>query len=263
MRKVTVLAVVLMVALAGCSTGGDGGGETSPESTATEDMTEAGGMTDDGESGDGTDSNGGSDDQAASGIGLEDAFSSQESAFSGSVELDMTIINGSEESTLVWRNDTERQFVTLTRPSGSTDVYYLTESGSAYRNSSTGETRYGSGDGRIATEAGFTAFFALAGFAYIGVMDWEQARTTTVDGEQAVVFEADSINQSAIEDSNFEMQGEIQSATGQMTVTADGISSASVRITVPRGEVGTDLTITRGGITVEQPDWVDESQFGG
>ncbi len=240
MRKAAIFLVALMVVFAGCSSGGNGGNETDANSTATPENGEPAFET---------------DPMAAA--------NASEDLFAGSVELDMTLINGSEQASFLWRNDTQNQLVRLEGPSGSSDTYYITDGGSAYRNSSTGETRYGSGGGRLEAEAGFSALFAFAGFAYIGIMDWEQARTTTVDGQDAVVYEADSINQSAIENTDFQTDGaEIQSASGEMVITEDGLKSASVRITSSEGEAGVDLTITRGGISVSQPSWVDESQFG-
>jgi len=279
MRKAAIFLVALMVVFAGCSSGGNGGNETDTNSTATPEMDEGdmtpsandsdGGENTDGDSDTGPD--GDSDSNGDDGTDGEPTFetspmaaaNTSEDLFSGSVEVDMTLINGSEQASFLWRNDTQNQLVQLDRPSGSSDTYYITDGGSAYRNSSTGETRYGSGDGRLAGEAALSAFFAFAGFAYIGIMDWEQARTTTVDGQDAIVYEADSLNQSATENTDFQTDGaEIQSATGEMVVTENGLKSASVRITTSEGEAGVDLTITRGGISVSQPSWVDESQFG-
>lgn len=302
MRKLAVVLVALMIVLAGCSGGGNGGGETDADETETPEVTadtttddpgdgmdgsdEGSDDSDADDSGDGGDGMDGSDgdsdssdgddsdssdsdgsddsdsDQGTSDIELSQALNtSAQGPFSGSVELDMTLINGSREQQFVWRNDTQRQLIRLDT-GGATDTYYLSDQGAAYRNSSTGETRYGGPDGMLATEAGFSAFIALAGFSYVGILEWDRTGTTTVNGQQAVTFESDSVNRTAIDENDFSVDGDIESATGEMTVTENGIQSASVRITGGGMEAGVDLTITRGDVTVEAPDWVDESQLG-
>jgi hypothetical protein len=248
-----------MVAIAGCSTGGDSGNETSPDSTSTTELEEEGGTPTDGDTDDGTD---------GSAVNISQELSNAE-PFSGSTQFEMTIINGSEELSITVKNDTERQLYRLEdSQSGGVVEYYITDGPDAYRNTSSGETRYATGESRLENSAGFAiGFLAIAGFGYIGVMDWEPAGTTTVDGQSANVFEADSINQSALsdDDSGFSFTpSNAESGTGRLVIDDQGrLRSASVRINTPQGTVGTDLTITTGDdITVSQPDWIDESQFG-
>lgn len=98
-------------------------------------------------------------------------------------------------------------------------------------------------------------------------MDWEKSGTTTVDGSEAYVFEADSINRSALDTdrSGLTLEADnVESATGRLVIDSDGrLRSARVRITTPEGTSGVDLTIETGDdITVEKPDWIDDSQFG-
>jgi hypothetical protein len=291
MRKAKVILVAVMILLAGCSGGdgtatptdtGDAGtddggmdGTMTPGDGGTATPTDTGdaGTDDGGMDGTMTPSDGGtestpSDDSMTNGQPPSDfnltrtINSSSQNSFSGNVELDMTIINGSEQADFISRNDTQSLLTRLSGPDAGTQAYYVSDNGAAYRNATSGETRYGPSDGALAAEASFTGLFAFVGFSYIGIMDWEFARTATVNGEEAFVYEADSVNRTRLEEDDIQSESEIQSASGEMTVTRNGVQSATVRINSPQGEVGVDLTITRGGITVEKPDWVDDSQFG-
>jgi len=191
------------------------------------------------------------------------------SPLDNSTAVDMTLYNGSDQSDVLARNDTanSRELVSLTSQSTSGSVY-TTEDYVAARNGTTGEVEYGEPDSSVGSSTEFAAGFTLiGGLFYVGLVEWEESGTTTVDGEEAIVYESDSLNETALSQNEgsgtgfgFE-QSEVQSVNGEFVVGQDGqVHSITVEIETPEGTYGIDMAFEYDDITVEKPDWVDESQ---
>lgn len=265
------------------STDGTPMGETSTDGTPT-DETPADGTPTDGTPADGTptdtppsdgtptdtpppddDPDNETDLNESAGQALQGAFNNTGS-YEGPSRIDLTLVNGSRVTDLTVINDTEEELTIYNRSSFSgPTTYYVTDGPDAVRNLTSGETRYGTGDSTIQQSVGFIqGFTLLAAFIYISVMDWEPASETTVDGETAFVFEADSINQSAFDDNaGFTFNpGEVNSAEGEMIITERGIRSLSVTVETPEGLTSVEMDIELGDdIEVDRPDWIDDSEF--
>ena len=182
----------------------------------------------------------------------------------------MTIRNGSRTTTVTVTNDTEQELIVIDDSARSgTTTYYITDGPDAVRNTTSGEIRYGSGESTIETNAGFTtAFTILGGFLFIGAAEWQPAGETTYEGEPAQAFEADSINETFLE---IQAQGgfnigleasEVNSVDGRIILDENGLRMVSLRMETVDGTLGVDLTTDIGeGISVERPDWVDDSEF--
>jgi len=250
MRKATVVVVAAMILLAGCSGGGGGAASPGEESTTT--------LVNNTSEG---------DIQSDSTSPL--ASTATNSQLDNSTEVDMTLYNGSDQSDVLIRNDTanSREFVQLNSQSQSGSVY-TTEDYVAARNGTTGEVEYGEPDSFVGSELEFAADLgALSGLFYIGTVEWEESGTTTVDGEEAIVYESDSLNETVLSQNEgsgtgfgFE-QSEVQSVNGEFVVGQDGqVHSITVEIETPEGTYGIDMAFEYDDITVEKPDWVDESE---
>jgi len=288
MKRMTAVFVAVMVLLAGCGGGGNGTASPAPttmtESTSTADAPSTDTNPPDSQSPDSTptestptdtpppddpddDSDTGDEPELneSAQAALQAAFN-ETGSYGGPYRLDLTLVNGSRETHLTIINDTEEELTTYNRStfSGPT-TYYVTDGPDAVRNRTSGETRYGTGESVIEQSVGFIqAFTLLAAFVYIGVLDWQPAGETTVDGETAYVFEADSLNQSAFEgDDGFTVDpDEVNAAEGEMVLSSRGIHSLSITIDTPDGTVGVDMDVEIGDdIDVERPDWVDDSEF--
>lgn len=257
MRKATVVLVAAMIVLAGCS---GGGGTATPTDGA--DDTEDGTMTPGGDVG----------PQPST----EEVFSSLNSSsggdpFGNATELDMTLYNGSDSTlTVLIQNNTDTGTqLTQFSSEGETLTLYSTSDYVAQRNSTSGEIQYGEPDGNIGFGVNFAAAFALfAGLSYISLVEWEPAGTTSVNGGTGYVYEATSLNETALNNQgnqqminpSFE-QSDVQSVSGQMVVTSDiQFQSLTVEIETPDGTYGTDLSLRYDPVTIDKPDWVDESQ---
>lgn len=253
MRKLTVVVVAAMILLAGCS--GGGGGAASPS-----------------ENGTGTPANETGADismsQPSSPSGLLNESSGDGSTFDNATEIDLVLFNGTEQISLTSRNDTESgtSLLELSTPNGGTATVYTTSEYSAFRNSTTGEEEYGGPDSGVGGGVGFASAFLIFGAsAYTQAVEWETAGTTTVDGEGAFVYEANSLNQSMTEDSQsldpvYE-EGEVDSVDGRLVIGPDGrIYDLNVEIEVPDGTYGTDMSVRYSDVSITKPDWVDESQ---
>jgi hypothetical protein len=299
MKRTAIVFVAVMVLLAGCG-GGDGTvtpassptteststpemtptdgtpmGETSTDGTPT-DETPADGTPTDTPPSDGTptdtpppddDPDNETDLNESAGQALQGAFNDTGS-YEGPSRIDLTLVNGSRVTDLTVINDTEEELTIYNRSSFSgPTTYYVTDGPDAVRNLTSGETRYGTGDSTIQQSVGFVqGFTLLAAFIYVGIMDWEPANETTVDGETAFVLEADSINRSAFDDSqgfNFDLDpSEVNSAEGEMIITERGIRSLSVTVETPEGLTSVEMDVELGDdIEVDRPDWVDDSEF--
>jgi hypothetical protein len=181
----------------------------------------------------------------------------------------MTLYNGSDQSDVLARNDTanSRELVSLTSQSTSGSVY-TTEDYVAARNGTTGEVEYGEPDSSVGSSTEFAAGFTLiGGLFYVGLVEWEESGTTTVDGEEAIVYESDSLNETALSQNEgsgtgfgFE-QSEVQSVNGEFVVGQDGqVHSITVEIETPEGTYGIDMAFEYDDITISKPAWVDESE---
>jgi hypothetical protein len=290
MGRLAILAVALMLVLAGCSGGGNGGAEepeTTMEVTDAEDGTDDGddAGTSDGDS-DGTDSDsdgtdGDSDDSdsdsesdsdSATDTGQELSFneiSSVNERIASAGEIEITFINGSQELSVLIRNDTENELYRVNNNQQSGErVYYITDGPDAFRNTATGRTLYAeAGNETIANDATedpvFTA--ALLSTLYFRTVTWEQTGTRTVDGETRTVYEPLAINETYLQDSPLFREltpSDVQSFEGEVVSDSDGVlRSGTIRLDTSRGSFSSNIEITiDSSLTVERPDWFDESQ---
>jgi hypothetical protein len=290
MRRLPVIVVAALILLAGC--GGGGGGTASPTEELTDtpasetstgdsmDSTATPTMADDGPESTEDDSPSSDDDSQSteddSPSTENDSVSADSSALSSASSEDLfedatvvngTWYNGTEETTAVIRNDTsnDRELTELTRPSGETGTVYTTDDYVAYRNGTTGDVQYGEPDGLVGTGVTFeAAFVAIGPLLYFNFIEWETSRTV-VDGQEAVVYQGESLNETAFTDTqNFDLgfeQGDVQSVDGEIVISSDGqIYSATIEIETGEGTYGGDLSVSYDDSTVTQPDWVDESQ---
>lgn len=283
MRRLPVIVVAAMILLAGC--GGGGGGAASPteeltdtpasetstgdsmDSTATPTMADDGSESRDDDSQSTEDDSQSTENDSVSADSSTLSSASSEDPFEDATVVNGTWYNGTEETTAVIRNDTsnDRELTELTRPSGETGTVYTTDDYVAYRNGTTGDVQYGEPDGLVGTGVTFEAgFVAIGPLLYFNFIEWETSRTV-VDGQEAVVYEGESLNETAFTDTqNFDLgfgQGDVQSVDGEIVISSDGrIYSATVEIETDEGTYGGDLSVSYDDITVTQPDWVDESQ---
>lgn len=256
MKKATVVLVAAMILLAGCSGGGG---------TATPTDTETG-------NGDGTTTPGsadGTDSQPSAQEALSDLNSSSSSQpFANATEIEMTLFNGSDNVSLLIQNDSAAgtELIRLSSPSGGTQTFYNTTDYAALRNTTSGEVRYSEPGGNLGFGVAFaSAFLLFGGLSYVGVVEWQQGGTTSIDGGSGFVYEADSLNETALSDQqNTDLgfqQGQVQSVDGRMVVSSEGrIQSITVEIETPDGTYGTDIALSYDPVTIQKPDWVDESQ---
>lgn len=183
-------------------------------------------------------------------------------------EVDGTTYNGTSQATAVLRNDTSnnRELIEYTDESGTTSEVYTASDYVAYRNGATGEEQYGGPDSTVGGSVQFeAAFTAIGPLFYTDLVEWEQTGTTTVNGEDALVYEGDSLNQTAFDGGQFGAgqieQSEVQSVDGRIVVGSNGrVYSTNVEIETQDGTYGGDMSVNYDDITVTQPGWVDESQ---
>ena len=250
MRKLTVVLVAAMILLAGCS--GGGGGAASPTEDSEMNATATGT---------------GNGNSTSSDIAPQSAVSDN-NPFSSATEIDGTWYNGSQQSSALIRNDTsnDRKLVEYTDESGTTSELYTTEDYVAVRNGTTGDVQYGGPDSFIGAGVGISGSFTAGGaLFYVGVVEWEQTGTTTVDGEQATVYESDSLNETGLNTDRsisygFD-QSEVQSVDGEMVISSEGqIHSANIEIETQDGTYGGEMSVEYGDINLTKPAWVDESE---
>jgi len=246
MRKIATVLVVLTVLLAGCNTGGGGG---TPTATATE------------------------ADQSvdASAVPGANATHLQNvsavvtptlEALSGNAELNVSIETGSESGSLYYVNDTEQQLYELGNSDGPTEVYYVDGERAAVRNATTGEVRYSNATSNVASEARFSLLFASFSIGAVEYLHWEATGTTTVDGETHYVFEADSPNMTAMDQTGSTISPDnVTGASGRLVVGTDGVLHEG-RVSIEAAETTTTRFSldTSGDVDVTPPSWYDESQ---
>jgi len=238
--------VAAMLLLAGCSGGGTDGTPTN-NTTAADEMNMS---------------------QPSDPSELTNLSSGEGDAFANATRIDATLFNGTEQLRLLTENDTAAgtQLLRINTSTGGTTTLYSTGDYTALRNTTSGEVEYGGPGSNIGFGVGFLSVFILAGSAgYAGLVEWDAAGTTTVDGESAFVYESDSLNETAFDErqrlnDGFE-QGDVQSTDGRMVIGPDGrIYSINVEIETADGTFGTDMSIGYDDITITKPGWVDESE---
>jgi len=190
----------------------------------------------------------------------------------GPVSFNMTLRNTTADASQKIRftlvNDTEETLVTLNNLEQSgTTTYFIQNGTDATRNTTSGEIRYAQGENNnIEFAAGFLQIFALLPSAYFSAMEWEQTDTRTIDGDTYYVFDSNSMNQTALDQSDWETNGNFRTASGHVVMRSDGfVREGWLRLsgtTASGTEVDVEVTMSmRGGsdISVEKPDWYDES----
>ena len=193
--------------------------------------------------------------------------SSDSDPFANATQIEMTLYNGSQQVDLLIQNDTDSnaQILQLSRDAGTTTLYQTSDY-VATRNTTSGEVQYGEPDGNVGFGVSFaSALFLFSGLSYASAVEWDEAGTTTVDGTNAFVYEADSLNQSFFENQQgFQAtieSGSVQSVDARAVIKENGrIDSIEVLMETDRGTVGSSLVVSYDDISVEKPDWVDESQ---
>jgi len=179
-------------------------------------------------------------------------------------ELSASATEGSFTFTL--RNDSEQTLLEIDEASqDGKSTYYITEDDTyAKRNTSSGEVTYGDSESAVAFEAGFSLLVPAIYVDYLGLMQWETGGTTTIDGEEAYVFESDAINQTALQESSYNAPAleNATSASARLVVGPDGVMhEASIETESPNGGamITYDLS-TDSDIDVTQPSWFDQSE---
>jgi len=252
MRKIMTVVVVLTVLLAGCSFGGSSGTPTAGTNGSAADANMDGSVND---------LPGVANNEVQNSSALVTTF--QEEAYSGYADLRFSVETANSDYTVRYRNDTEQQLyeASTANQSGST-VYYVTDGTAAVRNTTTGEVQYGSERFGIASQARFTLFVPQLYVGITSVLDWETAGTTTVDGEPRYVLEADSINNTATEGSNWNLSSANTTVDGRFTVGTDGIIRSG-DITLSTEGDSADITFSLRkdeSMNVTAPDWYDETE---
>lgn len=250
-RGLLAVGVVVLVLVAGCG-GLSGDGTPTPTTTAT--PTDDGMAFPTGFGGEGV------TDGAAALNGHTNVLLSQGN-FTFVFVSESETEDGTTNTTLVNRVNTEQRtaFRTITRPDAVATQYVA--GGTAYTRIDPRDNRavqYRSGSERVDPN-GATAR-ALVGGLMRGV-SWENPEQVTVDGEQAVAYEAGELtNASAVLDVDAEAvdsfeatlvvatSGVVREVTYVATYTSDG-SEVTDRVTVRFEGVGTT--------DVEEPAWVD------
>ncbi|MBX0287380.1 DUF7537 family lipoprotein [Haloarcula salinisoli] len=293
MRKGIAVLVVCMVALAGCSTGDTGstpttemgddqtetGTDTMSDTTPSEEMgTESGTETDTGDDGD---MDTGDDNSTTTG----DGFNSLPGVSNGEVTNTSALVNASGDQvfdsptdfelsgpategrfTFTLRNDSEQTLMVINETSTSSKLeYYITEDETyAKRNTTSGEISYGNNESSLSFETRIRFLIPVMYIDYLGLMEWETAGTTTVDGEEAYVFESSAINQTALQESDYNAPAleNATAASGRLVVGPDGVMhDASIETESPEGGATMRYNLSTDASTdVTQPSWFDEAE---
>jgi len=190
----------------------------------------------------------------------------------GPVSFEMTLRNRTEDASQLLEfsivNDTEETLITINNLEQSGTTTYFVQNGTdALRNTTSGEIRYAQGENNnIEFAAGFASIFAFFPSLYYSFMDWSLTETRTIDGDTYYVYDANSLNRTAIDDSTLSDNATLETAAGHIVMRSDGLvrnGSVTLSGTTENGvEVDVELTMSmRDGpdISVEKPDWYDES----
>ncbi|WP_123538308.1 DUF7537 family lipoprotein [Halosimplex salinum] len=293
-RRIATIGVVALLVLSGCSavglgeTGADGSDgastvteplKTPPTSTATPTptATPTATATPDADALDpvsamdslppGVTASGVADKSA-----LLDAYRNRLSA--GSYALVTEIRNSSgPDSRLVLRNDTE---ATLLRVEpGDRDAALTLYDGAptfGVHNGSSGEVAYGHGAASLSSRVSLLQIFVVNfGTEWLRAMEWEPVGVATADGEQRLVFEASSLNETVARDGGLVVPPvlsdgtEVRDVDARMAVTSEGlVRHANVTITADvDGTVRTAttaLTVERvEPVSLSEPAWLDDA----
>jgi len=191
----------------------------------------------------------------------------------GPVAFNMTLRNSTADASQNIQfsivNDTEETLITFNNLDQSGTLTYFVQDGTdAYRNTTSGETQYAQGnDNGIEFGAGFLQIFAVFPSLYFSAMEWDQTDTRTLDGDTYYVYESNSLNQTAFEESDWETDGSLETASGRIVMRSDGLvrdGSVTLSGTTESGtEVDVEISMSMRddpGISVEKPDWFDESE---
>jgi len=249
MRKIATVLVVLTVLLAGCNTVGTGG---TPTATGTADANESSPTM----AGSINDLAGVENGTVTNISALLETFSND--GLSGYADLDFSVETDNGGYTVGYRNDTTAQLYEFStaNQSGKTITYVHNGTG-AERNTTTGEVTYGE-----QPYADFVLFYPTVFLGVSEVMEWETAGTTTVDGEPRYVLESNSINDTAAQDTGYNIRSSNTTVDARLTVDSDGIIRGG-EYTVTTEDQTVDMTFsldTSESITVSQPDWYDEDE---
>ncbi|WP_436926524.1 hypothetical protein [Halosimplex amylolyticum] len=294
MGRYATFGVIALVLLSGCSTlgiGGSGGGETvtpeapsqssspsaSPTGTATAATTATATATPAASDLDPVSAMdslppGVTEDDIADKSKLLDSYRNRLS--DGSYALVTEVRNSTgADSRLVLRNDTA---VTKLRiePGDRDGALELYDGSPTYgiHNGTSGGVTYGHGETSLVSQVSIINIFTVNfGTEWLRAMEWEPAGVTAVDGEQRLVFEASSLNETVARDGGLVVPPVLSEGTqardvdARMAVTSDGlVRDANVTITADvNGSVRTASTV----LTVEPvepeslsaPEWLAEA----
>ena len=191
----------------------------------------------------------------------------------GPVKVDMTFVNKTVDRTRVFEytlvNDTSKQLYRINRSDREgSETYYITDGADAVRNTTSGEIRYARGENNnIEFSASFSRFFLFVPSSIISTLEWEVTGEETINGDTYYELTAQGINRTAVEQAEFNITGDFESASGTILVRSDGfIYNAEMTLegTTARGDeaqIDISLIMREGSdIQVEQPPWFDESQ---
>ena len=246
MRYVATVLVALMLVLAGCNTSGGGG-------TPTQSSTEA---------------NQSVDTSAVPGANTTHLTntsriaSATRQAVSGTAELNISVDSPAESKQFRYRNDSEQQRYDISGAQGLTKTYYVDGDRAAVRNATTGEVRYSNATNDIAASAAFDLLVAATAISTIEYLDWEATGTTTADGETHYVFEADSVNATALNQPLVTISpNNVTAVSGRLVVGTDGVAHEG-RASIETNETTTaEFTLDTGDdVEVTAPSWYDESR---
>lgn len=245
MRYVATVLVALMLVFAGCNTGGSG--TPTPTATATNQSVDASAVP------------------GANATHLRNpsaVVSATSQALSRPVELNVSIDAPAISEQFHYLGDGEQQLYEISDAQGVTKTYYVDGDSAAVRNATTGEVRYGNGTSAIAARANRNLAVAATAINPLQYLEWEATGTTTVDGTTHYVFEADSINATALDDPALTISPEnVTTASGRLVVGTDGIAHEG-RVSIETDETrAVEFTLdTRTDVEMTAPSWYDESQ---
>lgn len=244
MRYAATVLVALMLVFAGCNTGGGGG---TPAANQTNPSVEASAVP------------------GVNGTQLTNVSAIATPTFealSGNAELNVSFDSDSESGQLRYLNDTEQQLYEISGSQGAGEVYYVDGEQAAVRNATTGEIRYSSTTNNIGSQAAFSLLFAAVSISQIEYLHWEAAGTTTIDGETHYVFEADSVNETALNQPGVTFSPDnVTAVNGRLVVGTDGVAhEGSISIETDETITTSFSLDTSGDVEVTAPSWYDESQ---
>lgn len=271
-RGLLVVAMALLMVLAGCN-GGPGGGTATPTD-------ESGTDADSSDGGDGDSSDGGDGGAMASGMTDLDGVSESEGVFNstaivrGSFDTlnspDSQFVESTEVSagdmgiSYVYTNGSDADAFSFTnQTTGETVEFWASESITAQRNeSSTPPITIGQGDTSVATSFAFTQLFRAVAIASFSRTELSAAGTSTLDGEELFRFSVDAYNQS--EEQSFSLLENATAVSGTILVDSNGVMrQAGVVATLESNGETRQATINYsvsevGSATASQPDWLTD-----